>query len=576
MRQRSLTLTLVAVLALSVFLPVVTAETQEQQGVATSSWPMFHYSSNLLGVNPVDTAIDASNVDQLTVKWKAQTGGAIWSAPAVANGTVFVGSDDHKVYAFDSATGAQKWAVLTNGMVRSGPAYDNGTVFVGSFDDSLYAIDASTGVVKWTVKTDGSIVFNPTVANGTVYVSSRPGGTLYAIDETTGAVKWSVHPNYATTWSSPAIVGTTVYMGWDDHKIYALDAATGHTKWSTTLGWMVRCAPSVANGVVYVGADDGRLYALSAATGTILWSAATAPPSTTPKIRATPAVANGLVYVPTAETTPMAGHLYAFDAVTGALVWVKTLNDYSESSPALANGIVYVGSEKQLYAYDAITGTRYWTSGENTMGGNVQYSDPAIADGMVLQASLDHYLYAFGIVPGQVVGAIVRVSDSGFSPKVISGFDFGKQVEFDFDGPSTHSVIDSNGLGLINSGPVAPGGSYLVTLPGAGNYTYKDGYSSATGTVKVPMDVSPPSGSSNTTFTVTWAMGPPPAGFVYDIQKKTPGGTKYFHWMWATTAPSATYVPTGGGGTYSFQARVTNSATGKHTGWGTPFSITVS
>ena len=122
---------------------------------------MFHYSSSHDGVNPVDTGIDASNVDQLTVKWKAQTGAAIRSAPAEADGKVFVGSDDHKVYAFDAATGAQKWAVRTRGMVRSGPAYHNGTVFVGSFDNKLYAIDASTGTVKWTVTTDGSIASSP-------------------------------------------------------------------------------------------------------------------------------------------------------------------------------------------------------------------------------------------------------------------------------------------------------------------------------------------------------------------------------------------------------------------------------
>jgi hypothetical protein len=195
---------------------------------------------------------------------------------------------------------------------------------------------------------------------------------------------------------------------------------------------------------------------------------------------------------------------------------------------------------------------------------------------MVLQPSLDHYLYAFGIVPGQVVGAIVRVGDQGFSPDLIPDFDFGKQVEFDFLGPSTHSVIDSNGLGLINSGPVAPGGTYLVKLPGPGNYDYKDTYSSATGTVKVSMDVSPRSGSIHTTFTVTWALGPPPAGFVYDIQIMRPGSTKFVHWKWATTAPSATYVPTRGPGTYLFQGRVTNSATGRHNKLGTPISITVS
>jgi outer membrane protein assembly factor BamB len=537
---------------------------------------MFHYSANHIGVNPIDTAINRTNVDRLTVKWKTKTGGGILSAAAVADGKVFVGSNDNKVYALDSDTGAVKWTVLTGGMVQSAPAYDNGTVFVGSFDDKLYAINASTGAVKWTVTTEGNIPFNPTVANGTVYVASKIGGRLYAIDETTGSVKWTAHPNYANTWSSPAVVGSTVYMGWDDDKIYALDASTGATKWSTALGGMVRSAPSVANGVVYVGADDGLLYAIDATIGAILWKARTADKSTTPAVRSSPAVANGLVYVTSAETTPMGGHLFAFNSTTGVQVWSKTLADYSVASPAVANGLVYVGAATQLLAFDALTGTKYWSSGWSTMGGNVQQSDPAVAEGMVLQGSKDDYLYAFGIVPGQQVGAIVNVSDTGFSPDVVVGFGYGKQVEFDFLGPSTHSVIDSNGLGLINSGPKGPGKTYLVTLPGAGRYDFKDGYSSATGTVKVPMAVSPKSGSISTRFTVTWAAGPPPAGFVYDIQIKYPGATKYAQWMWHVTSSTGTYVPTAGPGTYSFQARLTNSAIDKHSGWGTPVLISVS
>ncbi len=566
-----------ALVIASIFLaPALKTPPSRVQAVETSSWPMFHSSPDHVGVNPVDTTINTSNVAQLTVKWKAVTGDKVVSSPAVAEGKVFVGSDDRKVYAFDAATGAVQWTVSTGRMVRSGPAYDGGTVFVGSVDSKFYAINASTGAVKWTVTTDGSISYHPTVANGTVYVGTKTGATLYAIDEATGAVKWTSHPSYANSWSSPAVAGGVVYMGWDDSKLYAFDAATGGTKWSTTLGAMVRCAPSVANGVVYVGADDGKLYALSASTGAILWSAQAAPKSTTPYLRSSPAVSNGLVYIASAETTPMLGHLYAFNATTGALVWSRLLQDYSVSSPAVANGIVYVGSARQLLAFDAATGTKYWSSGDNTMKGNVQYSDPAVGAGMVLQASWDHYLYAFGIVPGQVVGAIVQVSDTGIVPDVVSSFGFGKQVEFDFLGPSTHSAVDSNGLGLINSGPKGAGKTYLATLPGAGRYEYKDEYSTAHGTVKVPMDITPPSGSISTTFTVTWAIGSPPAGFVYDIQIKRPGSTKYYQWKWAQTAPSTTYVPTVGPGTYSFQARVRNSSTGIHSNWSTAFSITVS
>src|SRR5205823_1282668 len=174
-----------------------------------------------------------------------------------------------------------------------------------------------------------------------------------------------------------------------------------------------------------------------------LWSAHTAKRSTTPFVRSSPAVVGGLVYVTSAENTPMGGHLYAFNAVTGTLVWSKVLQDYSESSPAVANGIVYVGAARLLYAFDAITGAKYWTSG-SVMGGNVQKSDPAMAQGQVFQGSKDGFLYAFGLVHGQVVGAVVKVSDNGFSPNVIPDFAFGKQAEFDFLGPSTHSVVDSN------------------------------------------------------------------------------------------------------------------------------------
>ncbi|MFI5068550.1 MAG: PQQ-binding-like beta-propeller repeat protein [Streptosporangiales bacterium] len=45
--------------------------------------------------------------DQLTVS-------GIDSSPAVANGTVHVGSDDGKVYAINATTGKLRWAYFTH------------------------------------------------------------------------------------------------------------------------------------------------------------------------------------------------------------------------------------------------------------------------------------------------------------------------------------------------------------------------------------------------------------------------------------------------------------------------------
>jgi len=69
------------------------------------------------------------------------------SSPAVSpdGSTVFVGSDDKKVYALIATTGAQRWAFATGGAVRSSPAVspDGATVFVSSYDAQVYALNSN-------------------------------------------------------------------------------------------------------------------------------------------------------------------------------------------------------------------------------------------------------------------------------------------------------------------------------------------------------------------------------------------------------------------------------------------------
>ena len=55
----------------------------------------------------------------------------VYSSPAVANGVVYVGSDDN-VYALNARTGALLWSYTTGEYVVSSPAVANGVVYVGS------------------------------------------------------------------------------------------------------------------------------------------------------------------------------------------------------------------------------------------------------------------------------------------------------------------------------------------------------------------------------------------------------------------------------------------------------------
>ena len=67
----------------------------------SGDWPQFHNDPTRQGYNSAETTISASNVASLGVAWTGTTGGDIgYSSPAVANGVVYVGSYDDKLYAY--------------------------------------------------------------------------------------------------------------------------------------------------------------------------------------------------------------------------------------------------------------------------------------------------------------------------------------------------------------------------------------------------------------------------------------------------------------------------------------------
>ena len=72
--------------------------------------------------------------------WKYATDGQVNSSPAVANGSLYVGSVDGMVYSIDVKTGTLRWRMHTNGPVISSPIIEDDVVFVGSNDRLVYAL----------------------------------------------------------------------------------------------------------------------------------------------------------------------------------------------------------------------------------------------------------------------------------------------------------------------------------------------------------------------------------------------------------------------------------------------------
>jgi outer membrane protein assembly factor BamB len=91
------------------------------------------------------------------------------ASPAVANGVVYVGSEDENVYALNASTGAKLWSFATGNFFISSPTVANGVVYVGTDDGNLYALNATTGAKVWSYTTGGTVE-SPAVANGVVYI----------------------------------------------------------------------------------------------------------------------------------------------------------------------------------------------------------------------------------------------------------------------------------------------------------------------------------------------------------------------------------------------------------------------
>ncbi|RZB13734.1 hypothetical protein StrepF001_42475 [Streptomyces sp. F001] len=66
------------------------------------------------------------------------------SSPAVANGIVYIGSGDGRIYALNAASGNVRWTYETGDVVWSSPTVADGIVYIGSIDHRVYALDAAT------------------------------------------------------------------------------------------------------------------------------------------------------------------------------------------------------------------------------------------------------------------------------------------------------------------------------------------------------------------------------------------------------------------------------------------------
>lgn len=355
-------------------------------GSNSNSWSMWRN-------DPQNSGAGQSGPEELNLRWKFTAGGGVGSTPVMAQGRVFFGSQNKKVYALDARDGKFLWSFATSARIKSSVAVSDGKVYVGPDDGNIYCLDAENGDLIW---------------------ETYAGGFVEAAFKAVAGIR-----------SSPIVVGNRVYVGSLDTNLYCLDSNSGDIIWTYKTEGYITASPAVSNGAVYITSQEpsnGALYKIDSSDGSLVWK------SDIPYVvaadrgldlHASPVVGDGMVFVAANKQ-----NYYAVNTITGEIEWTYVTTEGTEGiggyligSPAYHEGVLYVIDMFFITALDSNTGGVIWKS----WIGTELYTTPTYADEKIYVTTDRRFVYALNATDGSRFAFFDTQSNSWSAPSVYEG-----------------------------------------------------------------------------------------------------------------------------------------------------------
>ena len=303
--------------------------------LGAETWGSPVARDGMVYIGCVDGKFHALRAPDGSESWVWAGPNPLYGAALVTDDSLYVLDEHNDLVSLHRADGQLRWRVplydekFAGKPARKNPTFNrrvpvpvlvDGTLYIGSPDHGLYALDAPTGKILWRHEI-GASIDGAVAAQGDDLIAGCADGSVVVLNRLTGAESARTKLGRPIA-SAPVIAGDTILVGCRDYLLYGLRRSDLGVAWrdSYWFSW-VESVPAVVDSIAYIGGSDfRRISAVEPATGRFLWST---------DVRGiawcTPVVTADTVYACTSAQTPAAIHheggIVALDRHTGAVKW---------------------------------------------------------------------------------------------------------------------------------------------------------------------------------------------------------------------------------------------------------------
>ncbi|MBA3357762.1 MAG: PQQ-like beta-propeller repeat protein [Pyrinomonadaceae bacterium] len=185
-------------------------------------------------------------------------------APVANANRLFIVGLDGLIYSLDASSGLVSWKRKLPAAPSTALALRDKTIYVGTNDRRIYRLNAETGTIISELATDAKPVGRLAFANDSLFMflenASERVGYIVSVDSKLAGVRWKQRSSPDWASERPHLWKESVVAGNCRGGMVAFRATDGEPQWNLSLKGCIRSIGSTGN-MLFAGVQEGTIYA---------------------------------------------------------------------------------------------------------------------------------------------------------------------------------------------------------------------------------------------------------------------------------------------------------------------------